>query len=239
MVRQLGALVSCLRDRTPSRPRSGRFAIQRIRGQAASVLLLFAFSCATAPKSLAQIATASTSPTPSPAPRAEATHRPGEQAPGSTPAPPQPARIEHHANENGTPAPATTQGSGTAKADVTHRSPESSPGAEASPQRYMQNLHRWQNLSPEEREALRKQQRYNQEQREKSLNEAYQRSGLRLNDEQRQVFRKRYVQERKKMEEQLLHDIQEKRQAGNAAIIEQLKKEFAATQNPGSSPANR
>jgi predicted aminopeptidase len=85
-------------------------------------------------------------------------------------------------------------------------------------------------MSPEERDSLRRQQRILQEQREKSVNEAYQRSGLHLNEEQRQQFRKRYVQERKKLEEQLLKETQEKRQAGNTAIIDALRKEFSSSQ---------
>ena len=36
------------------------------------------------------------------------------------------------------------------------------------------------------------------------------------------------------MEEQLVHDIQEKRQVGNAAIIEMLKKEFSNPKPPTS-----
>jgi hypothetical protein len=41
------------------------------------------------------------------------------------------------------------------------------------------------------------------------------------------MFRRRYLQERRRLEEQLVREIQEKRQIGNAAIIDSLKKEFA------------
>ena len=94
---------------------------------------------------------------------------------------------------------------------------------------FMENLHRWQALSPEERDVLRQRQRLNEKKREESITEAYQKSGLHLSEEQRQQFRKRYLQERRKLEEQLVKEEQEKRLAGNAAIIESLKKEFAAT----------
>ena len=70
-----------------------------------------------------------------------------------------------------------------------------------------------------------------------SINEAYQKSGLQLNDEQRAQFHKRYLQERRRLEEQLVHDTQEKRQAGNAAIIEMLKKEFSNPKPPTSAGA--
>jgi hypothetical protein len=94
-------------------------------------------------------------------------------------------------------------------------------------QNIVQNLHRWQALSDDEREDLRRRERIRKQKQEASTNEAYQKSGLQLNEEQRNQFRKRYVQERKKLEEQLQHETQEKRQQGNAAIVEELKKEFS------------
>jgi hypothetical protein len=88
------------------------------------------------------------------------------------------------------------------------------------------NLLRWQELSQDEREVLRQRERVQRQKQEASINEAYQKSGLQLNDEQRAMFRKRYLQERRRLEEQLAHEIQEKRQIGIAAIVETLKKEF-------------
>jgi hypothetical protein len=90
------------------------------------------------------------------------------------------------------------------------------------------NLLRWQELSQDEREVLRQRERVQHQKQEASINEAYQKSGLQLNDEQRALFRKRYLQERHRLEEQLAHDVQEKRQIGIAAIVETLKKEFSA-----------
>ena len=89
------------------------------------------------------------------------------------------------------------------------------------------NLLRWQELSQDEREVLRQRERVQRQKQEASINEAYQKSGLQLNDEQRVLFRKRYLQERRRLEEQLAHEIQEKRQIGIAAIVETLKKEFS------------
>ena len=94
-------------------------------------------------------------------------------------------------------------------------------------ERVVQNLHRWQELSQDEREVLRQRERVQRQKVEASITEAYQKSGLQLNDEQRAQFRKRYLQERRRLEEQLAREVQEKRQAGNAAIIEILKKEFS------------
>jgi len=94
-------------------------------------------------------------------------------------------------------------------------------------ERILQNMHRWQELSQDEREVLRQRERVQRQKLEASINEAYQKSGLQLNDEQRALFHKRYLQERRHLEEQLAHEIEEKRQVGNAAIIEMLKKEFS------------
>ena len=94
-------------------------------------------------------------------------------------------------------------------------------------ERILQNFHRWQDLSQDEKEVLRQRERVQRQKLETSVNEAYQKSGLQLNDEQRAQFRKRYLQERRRLEEQIVHDEQEKRQVGNSAIIELLKKEFS------------
>src|ERR1700686_990824 len=101
-------------------------------------------------------------------------------------------------------------------------------------ERILQNFHRWQDLSQDEKEVLRQRERVQRQKLETSIAEAYQKSGLQLNDEQRAQFRKRYLQERRRLEEQLVHDIQEKRQTGNAAIIEMLKKEFSNPKPPTS-----
>jgi uncharacterized membrane protein len=100
-------------------------------------------------------------------------------------------------------------------------------------QRFLQNYHRWEDLTSEEREILRQRQRMREKKRDEDTAEALQRSGLHLTEEQRERFRKRYQQERRKLEEQLLKDTQERRQAGNTAIIEELRKEFSP-----SSPSN-
>jgi hypothetical protein len=99
-------------------------------------------------------------------------------------------------------------------------------------ERILQNFRRWQDLSQDEKEVLRQRERVQRQKLDASLNEAYQKSGLQLNDEQRAQFHKRYLQERRRLEEQLAHDLQEKRQAGNAAIIEMLKKEFSNPKSP-------
>jgi hypothetical protein len=100
------------------------------------------------------------------------------------------------------------------------------------------NLLRWQDLSQDEREVLRQRERVQRQKQEASITEAYQKSGLQLNEEQRTLFRKRYLQERRRLEEQLVREVQEKRQAGIAAIVDLLRKEFSGAKAAGSPGAH-
>ena len=49
---------------------------------------------------------------------------------------------------------------------------------------------------------LRQRERVQRQKQDASISEAYQKSGLQLNDEQRALFHKRYLQERRRLEEQ-------------------------------------
>jgi hypothetical protein len=133
-----------------------------------------------------------------------------------------------------TPA-ASAQPSASAKLEDLRRSIEQlTPDQQ---QKVLQNLHRWLALSPDERDVLRQRQRVRQQKEEESVAEAYQKSGLHLNEDQREKFHKLYLQERRKLEEQLAKETQEKRQKGELAIIEQLKKEFTASPSASATPA--
>jgi hypothetical protein len=134
-----------------------------------------------------------------------------------------------------TPQPsATAQPASSARIEEIRKSIEQlSPEQQ---EKVLKNLHRWQSLSPEERDYLRQQERVRIQKQEESVTEAYQKSGLHLTEAQRIQFRKRYVEERRKLEEELAKESQERRVAGNTTIIEQLKKEFA-TPKPSPTPS--
>ena len=153
------------------------------------------------------------------------------QTPTPTPTPtPQPAAAVK------TPA-ATAQPSASVKLEDLRRSIEQLTPEQQ--QKVLQNLHRWLALSPDERDVLRQRQRVRQQKEEESVTEAYQKSGLRLNEEGREIFRKLYLQERRKLEEQLAKDTQEKRQKGDATIVEKLKKELANSPNASATSTQR
>jgi uncharacterized membrane protein len=103
-------------------------------------------------------------------------------------------------------------------------------------EKVLQNLHRWQALSPEERDYIRQQEHVRHIKQEEAATEAYQKSGLHLTEAQRIQFRKRYVEERRKLEEEVAKESQQKRTAGNNTIVDQLKKEFS-TPKPSPTPS--
>jgi len=154
---------------------------------------------------------------------------------GQTPTP-TPTATPQPAASVKTPA-ATAQPSASVKLEDLRRSIEQLTPEQQ--QKVLQNLHRWLALSPDERDVLRQRQRVRQQKEEESVTEAYQKSGLRLNEEGREIFRKLYLQERRKLEEQLAKENQEKRQKGDATIVEKLKKEFANSPNASATSIQR
>jgi hypothetical protein len=126
-----------------------------------------------------------------------------------------------------TPQPSpTAQPASSARVEEIRKSIEQLPPDQQ--EKVLQNLHRWQSLSPEERDYIRQQEHVRKLKQEEAVTEAYQKSGLHLTEAQRIQFRKRYLEERRKLEEELAKESQEGRTTGNTTIIEQLKKEFAA-----------
>jgi hypothetical protein len=119
-----------------------------------------------------------------------------------------------------TPQPATSSRIEEIQKSIEQLSPEQQ-------EKVLQNLHRWQALSPEERDYIRQQEHLRKLKQEEAATEAYQKSGLHLTEAQRIQFRKRYVEERRKLEEEVAKESQQRRTAGNTTIIEQLKKEFS------------
>jgi hypothetical protein len=128
-----------------------------------------------------------------------------------------------------TPQPATSSRIEEIQKSIEQLSPEQQ-------EKVLQNLHRWQALSPEERDYIRQQEHLRKLKQEEAATEAYQKSGLHLTEAQRIQFRKRYVEERRKLEEEVAKESQQRRTAGNTTIIEQLKKEFS-TPKPSPTPS--
>jgi 5-formyltetrahydrofolate cyclo-ligase len=88
-------------------------------------------------------------------------------------------------------------------------------------------------MPPEERRELREREGWRQERLKREADAAMRASGLQLEAERRQQFEARYMQERKRIEQELRRELREKRERELAPVVERLKKEF--TQQGGSS----
>lgn len=96
--------------------------------------------------------------------------------------------------------------------------------------RFQENFARWVNLSPEDKRVLRDQNELRRKRMRQDIDKAIRDSGLQLDATQRELFAKRYTEERRKLEEQLRREMQEKRQPGLREIVGKLKEEFSQPQ---------
>ncbi len=77
-----------------------------------------------------------------------------------------------------------------------------------------------------EREVIRR------EKIAQEIQQAITKSGLRLDDDQREVYALRYTQERRKIEDALRKETDEKRQSMVSDMLDRLRVEFTATPPP-------
>jgi Protein of unknown function (DUF3106) len=103
-------------------------------------------------------------------------------------------------------------------------------------QELRKNFERWQQLSPDKKHALRERARFREERMKNDIEEAIQKSGLQLNEEQREVFAVRYRQERRKIEEKIRAEMEQRRRPMINEMIVELKKEFSTTASPTPNP---
>jgi hypothetical protein len=91
-------------------------------------------------------------------------------------------------------------------------------------------------MPPEERRELREREGWRQERLKREAEAAIRESGLQLEAERRQQYELRYMQERKRIEQELRRELREKRERELAPVVERLKKEFTqqgASSSPG------
>lgn len=96
-----------------------------------------------------------------------------------------------------------------------------------SQERFRQNWSRWREMDPKEREKLMERGLQDREKVEDVIAKALRDSGLELTPDQREVFRLRYRQERRKLEEQLRDEVTKMRDERVKTMIERLQEEFA------------
>jgi hypothetical protein len=95
-------------------------------------------------------------------------------------------------------------------------------------ERFQKNFWRWSNLTPEQKKALRDREEMRRKRREEDVQRAIEQSGLSLEGERRAQFEKRYSEERRKIEEQLRRELDEKRKPLIEELVGRLKLEFSA-----------
>ena len=103
--------------------------------------------------------------------------------------------------------------------------------------RFQENFQRWSNLPPEEKKALADREIFRRKKIAEEIDAALKDSGLELDAERRELFARRYGEERHRIEEQLRKELDEKRQPLLKEVIAKLKAEFStAAPAPGSAP---
>jgi 16S rRNA C967 or C1407 C5-methylase (RsmB/RsmF family) len=96
-------------------------------------------------------------------------------------------------------------------------------------QRFIENLKRWANLPPEEKKALADREGMHRRWMAENIDRAISETGLKLEGERRALFAKRYCEERRKVEQQLRKELEEKRQPLIKDILARLKTEFSVS----------
>lgn len=93
--------------------------------------------------------------------------------------------------------------------------------------KFQENFIRWSNLPPDEKRALRDRDEMRRRRIANEIEEAMAESGLSLDEAQKKAFTMRYIEERKKIEERLRRETDERRAPLLQDLTAQLKAEFS------------
>lgn len=98
------------------------------------------------------------------------------------------------------------------------------------------NLERWRKMPQEERKQLRERERKRKEKMRREIDQAIKDSGVQLADGARAGYAQRYMQQRRRIEQELRNETEAKRKTLVAELVDQLKKEFSAPAAPSAPP---
>jgi hypothetical protein len=104
-------------------------------------------------------------------------------------------------------------------------------------QRFKSNAERWRQMDSDERRVWRDRQDWRRQKIRREAEEALRDSGLRLEADKRELYELRYQQERRRIEQTLRQELEEKRRRELAPVVERLKKEFTQQPSPSSATA--
>lgn len=105
-------------------------------------------------------------------------------------------------------------------------------------QNFRRNADLWMQMTPEQRNLMRQRENMRRQIITREADAAVRDSGLQLNPQERARFESRYIQERRKVEQSLRHQIETERQKEIPTLIQQLRKEFQIDE-PGKSPVTK
>ena len=103
--------------------------------------------------------------------------------------------------------------------------------------RFQENFQRWSNLPPEEKKALADREIFRRKKIAEESDAALKEAGLELDPERRELFARRYGEERHKIEEQLHRELDDKRRPLLKEVIARLKAEFSTSAPAPARPA--
>jgi hypothetical protein len=92
--------------------------------------------------------------------------------------------------------------------------------------KFIDNLSQWKAMTPEEQELFRDRELFRNARIAQEIQTAINRSGLHLDDDEREVYALRYTQERRKIEEALRKEMDQKRASMVNDMLGKLKQEF-------------
>src|SRR5581483_11390989 len=101
---------------------------------------------------------------------------------------------------------------------------------------FRENFQRWKEMPSPEKEALRDREQFRRERMAQEIDESIRKSGLQLDPDHREVYALRYAQERRKIEEKLRKEMEEKRKPLLDDMMKRLKAEFGAMSSASPSP---
>lgn len=99
-------------------------------------------------------------------------------------------------------------------------------------EQFRKNFHRWQQMPPEAREALRLVEQNRRERQIAEADQAISDSKLQLDEAQQKAFRRRFLEESRKIEKALRQEMELKRKAQIKALGETLKQELTTPPEP-------
>ena len=104
-------------------------------------------------------------------------------------------------------------------------------------QKFRENLQQWKTMPAAQQDLFRDRELFRREKVAQEIQDAIDKSGLHLDADQREVYALRYTQERRKIEERLHKEMQQKREGMLGDMLGRLRREFSPTPAPAATPA--